>query len=98
WWPSVYLAVRELEPGGARSIGRVVELDTKGFLPYRLRWKFRVTESDPPRHSRLDASGDFVGRGIWTLTQDGPIADVVYDWRIRAEKPLLRLLSGLLKP
>jgi hypothetical protein len=30
WWPSVYLAVRELEPGGANGVGRVVELHTKG--------------------------------------------------------------------
>jgi hypothetical protein len=44
------------------------------------------------------ASGDFDGSGVWTLTQDGAIADVVYDWRIRAEKPLLRYLSFLMKP
>jgi uncharacterized protein YndB with AHSA1/START domain len=98
WWPSVYLDVRELAPGDAEGRGRVVDLHTKGWLPYTLRWRFQVTELDPPRRIALEASGDFVGRGVWTLEQDGETADVIYDWRLRAEKPLLRRLSFLLKP
>jgi hypothetical protein len=98
WWPSVYLAVRQLEPGDQRGVGKVVDLFTKGWLPYTLRWQFRVTEDRRPHGFSLEASGDFVGKGIWTLTQDGPIADIVYDWRIRADKPLLRMLSLLMKP
>jgi hypothetical protein len=35
---------------------------------------------------------------VWTFRQDGPFVDIEYDWRIRAEKPLLRSLSFLLKP
>ncbi len=42
WWPSVYLAVREIEPGGPDGVGRVVELHTKGWLPYTLHWSFRA--------------------------------------------------------
>jgi len=98
WWPAVYLDVRELAPGDARGVGRVVDLYTKGWLPYTLRWRFIVTELDPPRRIALEASGDFVGRGTWTLEQDGDTADISYDWRLRAEKPLLRRLSFLLKP
>lgn len=98
WWPSVYLAVQEIEPGGANGIGTVVELLTRGWLPYTLRWSFRVTESRRPHGFSLEAWGDFEGRGVWTLKQDGPMVDIVYDWRIRAEKPLLRYLSFLLKP
>jgi len=98
WWPSVYLAVRELEPGGANGVGRVVELQTKGWLPYTLHWFFRVTESHAPHGFSLDAWGDFDGRGVWTFAQAGHLVDITYDWRIRAEKPLLRFLSFLLKP
>ena len=36
------------------------------------------------------AVGDFVGDGRWTFTQHGPEVAVVYDWRIRADKPLLQ--------
>ncbi|HEV2687509.1 MAG TPA: hypothetical protein VGV35_03115, partial [Bryobacteraceae bacterium] len=75
-----------------------VELHTKGWLPYTLRWSFRVTESRRPHGFSLDAWGDFEGHGIWTFTQSGPLVDIAYDWKIRAEKPLLRYLSFLLKP
>src|ERR1043166_4142949 len=37
WWPSVYLAVKQIDPGGPDGIGRAVELHTKGWLPYTLR-------------------------------------------------------------
>lgn len=30
WWPSVYLAVEEVEPSDADGVGRVVELLTRG--------------------------------------------------------------------
>ena len=50
------------------------------------------------RQTRLEAWGDLTGRGEWTFSKDGEFVDITYDWRIRAEKPLLRLLSPLLKP
>lgn len=98
WWPSVYLEVRELEPGDEQGIGKVISLYTKGWLPYTLRWKFRVTESRSPYGFSLEAFGDFVGRGIWTFEQDGEWVNITYDWKIRADKPLLRTLSFILKP
>ena len=98
WWPSVYLDVTELEPGDAEGVGRVVSLYTKGWLPYTLRWQFRVTESHYPNGFALEAWGDFVGRGIWTIKEDGDFVQIVYDWRIRADKPLLDKLSFLMKP
>ena len=100
WWPSVYLKVETLEKGDANGLGKLVDLYTKGWLPYTLRWQFRVTEVHPNDHSgfSLEALGDFVGRGIWTFTQEGPICKIVYDWKIEAEKPLLKYLSFLFKP
>ena len=98
WWPSVYLDVRELEAGNEQGIGKVVSLYTKGWLPDTLRWSFRVTESRYPYGFTLEAWGDFVGRGIWTLEQQGENVHVIYDWKINAEKPLLRYLSFLFKP
>jgi hypothetical protein len=51
---------------------KLVDLYTKGWLPYTLRWQFRVTESRSPYGFTIEALGDFVGRGIWTFAQDGP--------------------------
>ena len=105
WWPSVYLRVRVVAEGDERGIGKVVELWTKGFLPYTLRWRFTVTESDPPHGFKLEASGDFVGRGIWTLRSEaapgdpgGPVSAVTYDWLVLAEKGILKTLSPIMKP
>lgn len=98
WWPAVYLRVREIRPGGPDHVGRIVDLHTRGWLPYTLRWQFRVTESRFPHGFSLDAWGDFVGHGRWAFAQDGDWVDVTYEWDIRADKPLLRFGSPVLRP
>jgi hypothetical protein len=98
WWPAVYMEVHETKPGDKDGLGKEVSLYTKGWLPYTLRWQFRVIESNYPHGFALEAWGDFIGRGEWTLRQDGEWVNVIYDWRIRADKPLLRRLSFLLRP
>lgn len=97
WWPSVYLDVKQLKPGDERGLGREISLYTKGWLPYTLRWDFRVTEVNPNGFT-LVAWGDFDGRGIWTFEQDGEWVNIIYDWKISAEKPLLRYFSFIMKP
>jgi hypothetical protein len=97
WWPSVYLNVKVVEPGEESGLGRVVSLYTKGWLPYTLRWDFRVTEVRKDGFT-LVAWGDFDGRGIWTFEQDGSWVNIIYDWKIKAEKRLLRSFSFIMKP
>jgi hypothetical protein len=48
--------------------------------------------------ARVQAVGDFVGRGIWRFEQVGQFVDLTYDWEVRVEKPLLRRFSFALKP
>ena len=99
WWPSVYLEVEEIEPARSeRGVGRRVRLLTKGWLPYTLRWELVVVESNYPHGFTIAATGDLEGTGVWTFEQDGGDVHITYDWRIRAEKPLLRKLSVLLRP
>lgn len=97
WWPSVYLDVKVVEPGEESGLGRVVSLYTKGWLPYTLRWNFRITEVRKDGFT-LVAWGDFDGRGTWTFKQDGPWVNIIYDWKIKAEKRLLRYFSFIMKP
>jgi hypothetical protein len=97
WWPSVYLDVRVLSPGEASGVGKQVALYTKGWLPYTLHWQFRVTAVSATGFA-LAAEGDFEGRGVWAFEPDGDWVNITYDWNIRANKPLLRSLSSLLKP
>ena len=98
WWPSVYLAVEELEAGGEHGIGRLVRVLTKGWLPYTLSWSFRIVESRHPHGFTLEANGDLAGRGVWTIEERGAFVHVTYDWQVEAKKPLLRLLSPLARP
>lgn len=102
WWPSVYLDVKVLEPGilegSQKGLGKKVSLYTKGWLPYTLRWDFNVTEISPEKGFTITATGDFVGRGIWTFKQEGAWAIIDYDWKISAEKPLLKLFTPIMKP
>jgi hypothetical protein len=98
WWPSVYLSVDEIRPPDERGLGRRVALVTKGWLPYTIAWEFEVVESRYPSGFVIVANGDFDGRGEWTFVQDGSYVDIAYDWKLRAEKPLLRNLSFLLRP
>ena len=98
WWPCVYLQTEEVAPGDEHGVGRRIRLHTKGWLPYTLRWESCSTESKRPQHLAIRATGDFDGRGIWTLQQDGLFVNITFDWKLTADKPLLRYLSFLLKP
>lgn len=98
WWPSVYLGVDVIEPGGPDGVGRIVDLYTKGWLPYTLRWRFTITRSSGLNGFTIAAMGDFVGTGTWVFKQDGDHVVVLYDWRIRAEKPLLKRLTLVMRP
>lgn len=98
WWPAVYLAVDVVEEGGPDGVGATVDLHTKGWLPYTLRWRLHVTEPITASGYALEASGDLAGTGRWTFEQDGPEVVITYDWRVGATKPLLRRLTWLLRP
>src|SRR5258708_16355024 len=69
WWPSVYIEVKKHDD--------VVELFTKGWLPYTLRWSFRVTERRPDGFV-IEALADFVARAECLPTQARHPVDILY--------------------
>ena len=98
WWPDVYLEANLHPSGRPDGIGDRVVLLTKGRLPYKLRWTAISEEFEPPSKIGIRAEGDFVGSGVWRLKEREGITHITFDWRLRADKPLLRWLSPLLKP
>ena len=94
WWPAVYLGVEPVRDAGGDGLA----LFTTGWLPYTLRWTLRVDGPVTDAGFALTATGDLNGRGVWTFAQDGPEVEIVYDWRVQADKPLLRRLTWLLRP
>ena len=114
WWGSVYLSAEELDKGDDQGddkdndqgnvksdgpgLGRRIRFRTKGLLPYKLHWESRAVEIDRPHRLIVEANGDLTGRGAWYLEQDQHFTDVMFEWQVSADKPLLRYLSWLLKP
>jgi hypothetical protein len=100
WWSSVYLEARELDAGDpARGgVGKRVALRARGRLPYSLRFELAVTESRHPYGISFTTSGDFDGEGHWHLRDEGDAVDLRFIWKVRVEKPVVRVLSPLLRP
>ena len=95
WWRPVYL---DVETDGPPELGRVARQHFKGRLPYHLRTTSRITRYDPPRVIGAEVHGDLRGRGLWTLTPGDGGTHVRFDWRVIADRPLLRVLTPLLRP
>jgi len=95
WWKPVYI---EVDTDGPPETGRVSNQHFKGRLPYTLRTKSEIVRYEPPNEFAVEVVGDLTGKGIWTLTpRDGGV-HVHFDWRVIADRPLLRYLTPVLRP
>jgi hypothetical protein len=95
----VYLETTLVNEGRPDGVGASMDLFTKGWLPYTLRWRSTITEVNRPDGFSLAAAGDLTGRGEWQLAQKGENeVEILFDWRVRADKPILQSLSWLLRP
>jgi len=99
WWRPVYI---DTQTDGPPQLGRTSQQHFKGRLPYHLHTRSTITRYEPPAAVGADVDGDLRGHGLWTLTpRDGNThgaTHVRFDWRVYADKPLLRLLTPLLRP
>ncbi len=95
WWTPVYIAA---EADGPPAVGCEARQHFKGRLPYTLRTTSTIVALDRPHRIEADVVGDLSGKGIWTLTPGDGRTHVRFDWRVHADRPLLRYLSPLLRP
>jgi uncharacterized protein YndB with AHSA1/START domain/mannose-6-phosphate isomerase-like protein (cupin superfamily) len=95
WWRPVYLGV---EAAGPPAVGQESRQHFKGRLPYHLRTRSRIVRLEPPQLVEADVDGDLRGRGLWTLTPAAGGTHVRFDWRVHADRKLLRVLTPLLRP
>jgi hypothetical protein len=96
WWKPVYI---DVEVDGPPEVGRTSEQHFKGRLPYTLRTTSEIVRYEPPDEFEVSVVGDLTGRGVWRLTQapGGPV-HIRFDWRVIADRPLLRYLTPVLRP
>jgi quercetin dioxygenase-like cupin family protein/uncharacterized protein YndB with AHSA1/START domain len=95
WWRPVYL---DVDADGPPALGKVSRQHFKGRLPYHLRTRSRIVRFEPPRLIAAEVDGDLRGHGTWTLTPISAGTHVRFDWQVHADRPLLRLLTPLLRP
>jgi uncharacterized protein YndB with AHSA1/START domain len=95
WWKPVYI---DVEVDGPPEVGCVSKQHFKGRLPYTLRTTSEIVRYEPPSEFEVSVVGDLTGKGIWTLTPSDGKVHVHFDWRVIADRPLLRYLTPVLRP
>ena len=98
WWPELFKQVTIVQPGGNHALGQVARCACRARLPYTLHFTYTVVEEHYPNGSTIESTGDLIGTGIWRLASRENGVDVEYSWRVRLEKPFLRLVSPILRP
>jgi ribosome-associated toxin RatA of RatAB toxin-antitoxin module len=99
-YPEIWSDFRRVQVrvGNGRSVGSIIDAETRGRLPYSLNYTLEVVESDEPHHVLLKSTGDLVGSGRWELRENGPSeTNVTYYWDVATTNPILNLLALLFK-
>jgi len=96
WWPEAFPEA-EGDPGPPKP-GNRVDVVSRGFLPYRLRWTLTCVAVERPTRIEAEMTGDFIGTSTWTLTEVDGGTRAVLDFRPAVTKPLVRHLTPLLRP
>jgi uncharacterized protein YndB with AHSA1/START domain len=96
WWKPVYI---DVEADGPPEVGRKSKQHFKGRLPYSLRTTSEIVRYEPPDEFEVSVVGDPTRRGVWTFSKnaDGTV-HIRFDWRVIADRPLLRYLTPVLRP
>jgi uncharacterized protein YndB with AHSA1/START domain len=95
WWTPIY---KEVEAEGPPAVGRVSTQKFKAKLPYTLTTQSKLVALDRPNRFEVEVEGDLRGHGVWTLTPSDGKVHVRFDWRVLADRALLRYLTPVLRP
>ncbi len=94
WWRPDYISVQS---SGPTEVGSVASQHFKGRLPYHLHTRSTIVRLEPGRLIEAEVDGDLRGRGIWRLEPTPAGTKVRFDWTVDADRPLLRILTPLLR-
>jgi uncharacterized protein YndB with AHSA1/START domain len=95
WWRPVYIAV---EADCPPDVGCVSRQEFKGRLPYHLKTRSEIVRLERPHEFEVSVVGDLTGKGTWSLTPSDGGVHIHFDWRVIADRPLLRILTPVLRP
>jgi hypothetical protein len=97
WWHGVFLEAKPIGWNTPGVVGNKTEVLTRGFLPIKTRFIIEHTALERPTYFELKTHGDL--QGIWKarLSPNGAGTRVDTEWRVTANKPILRYLGPVLK-
>jgi uncharacterized protein YndB with AHSA1/START domain len=95
WWTPIY---RQVDADGPPEVGRESRQRFKARLPYTLSTVSTIVRMEAPREFEVEVDGDLRGHGVWTLTPQNGGVHVRFDWRVHADRALIRYLTPVLRP
>jgi len=98
WWGKVYKKIEKLKDSPEDQPGARYRIKVGGFLPYSLTIENETTHISRPNLIRFDAHGDLQGKGSWFFLETENGTEITFDWRVAANKKVIRWFSFLLKP
>jgi uncharacterized protein YndB with AHSA1/START domain len=95
WWTPTYVSG---ESDGPPEPGTVSRVRFKSKLPFVFQASSRLVRVNRPDEFEAEVEGDLRGVAIWTLTPLHGKVRVRFDFRVFADRPLIRYLSPVLRP
>lgn len=97
WFPALR-DVRLIEPGDEDGVGAVLEPVVRGYLPYDLVLRARITTVEAPRLLEVASLGDLAGTGRATLAEEGGLTTLRFEWRVATTKAWMNALAPVARP
>lgn len=98
WWGDVYKEVELLTKSGKPVVGGKARARARGFLPYELNFVLETVELEQGKVIAVKTTGDFDGLWRADLSPKDSGTHVALTSKVIVERPILRLLSPLLRP
>jgi hypothetical protein len=98
WWSEAWKRVTQIGDIKTATVGAKSEVIAGGFLPYTITLELEIKRIEKPYLIEVVSRGDLEGTGTWRLYAGKDGTAVTYEWRVRADKPLIRFFSPILKP
>ncbi len=100
-WPQWWKGVRDVKlmrHGLENGLENEYEITFKSVLPYTLVLRSKVVRVVFLRLMEGKATGELEGTGIWTLSEQGGITTVQYEWNVKTTRWWMNAIAPIARP